>query len=703
MKKATNKLMSFLAAFAMVIGVLVAPFANANAAKAGTSVAGTASEETTTTVTLHKIKVSNLNGLPFTDKNEDETAIVGENNTEYTGNELNIKEFFGEDRKPEELEGVKFVYWVFDDKDKYDAMVEAPEDYETVKAVDDYLGTKGVTKEEVTSKKGGVALKDITVPAGENKFVWAVETSTVISGEGEDGEDQTITGMKAVPFGLALPLFGADGSVNTDLHVYPKNTTANQPKVDKDFKGNANAKKDRKEVDNNIVEDHHVGDNVPYEIETLIPAGVKYKTAVWTDQMTEGLTFNDDVKVSIGEKGKETALEAADFKVTKDHNGFILELTETGLAKINEQDTETRIYVEYSATLNENAKVERQERNDVIFHYGNNPQHGNTPYPTKPNQETGELTVEKDFPNVEGGWEPGESVEVTLVDAHTGKVVEFEDGQEAKVKLTETKKTHTWTGLDKDKQYKVVETFKPGDQVTYEYKEDGTVVIHDEKTDNPTPLNPQEPGVVTYGHRFQKIDQTDGTGIADAEFIVQRKNGDATEYLVKKGKEKLEADQADYAKAEKAYKDAVKEADSDNPDKENIDNLKETRDKAYVKAQSQWEFVADDTNATVFKSNKDGYFKVTGLATGDYELVETEAPNGYAKLTDPVPFIVEEGSTGETELSTGKDENGFTQVNNKKVTIPQTGGIGSLIFIVAGLALMGVAFTAMKRRNSVEA
>lgn len=709
MKKATNRILSFLSAFAMVIGVLVAPFANANAAeadtdvKAGTSVAGTASEETTTTVTLHKIKVSSLDGLPFTKKNETETAIVGENGIEYTGNKIedeDLARFFGEDRKAEELAGVKFVYWVFDDQGKYEEMVKNPTSYETVADVDDYLG-KGVTKKEVTSAKGGVALDAITVPAGENKFVWAVETSKVIPGEGEDGEKQTITGMKAVPFGLALPLFGADGKVNTDLHVYPKNTTANQPKVDKDFKGNANAKKDRKEVDNNIVEDHHVGDNVPYEIETLIPAGVKYKTAVWTDQMTEGLTFNDDVKVSIGEKGEETALEAAGFKVTKDHNGFILELTETGLAKINEQHAETRIYVEYSATLNENAKVERQERNDVIFHYGNNPQHGNTPYPTKPNQETGKLTVEKNFPNVEGDWEPGESVEVTLVDAHTGKVVEFEDEQEAKVTLTETKKTHTWTGLDKDKQYKVVETFKAGDQVTYEYKDDGTVVIHDEKTDNPTPMNPQEPGVVTYGHRFQKIDQTDGTGIADAEFIVQRKNGEATEYLVKKGKEELEAEQADYAAAEKAYKDAVKAADSDKSDTDNIKNLKEKRDKAYVKAQSQWEFAADDTNATVFKSNKDGYFKVTGLATGDYELVETEAPNGYAKLTAPVPFKVEKGSTGETELSTGNDKNGFTQVENKKVTIPQTGGIGSLIFIVAGIVIMAIAF-AMKRRNSYE-
>lgn len=714
MKKATNKLMSFLAAFAMVISVLVAPFTSANAAKAGTSVAGTASEETTTTVTLHKIKVSNLNGLPFEKKNETETAIVGENNTEYTGNELDIKNFFGEERNPEELAGVKFVYWVFDDQDKYEAMVEAPEDYETVKAVDDYLGKEGVTKKEVTSAKGGVALDTITVPANENRFVWAVETSKVIPGEGEDGEDQTITGMKAVPFGLALPLFKADGSVNTDLHVYPKNTTANQPKVDKDFEGKANAKQDRLEIsgkDAPIVKDVNVGDKVPYDIETLIPAGAQYKTTAWTDQMTEGLTFNDDVKIMIGAKDSEKEWDAANYTVKKDGNGFVLELTDAGLKAINGSENEIRLLVKYSATVNENAKVERPERNDVIFHFGNEPHHGNTPYPTKPNDK-GELKVEKDFPDVEGDWAEGEEVEVTLIDAHTGKPAEnLPNGQSAKVTLTNNEKTHTWEGLDKDKQYKVVETFKPGDEVTYVKQDDGSIKIEDRETGNPTPLNPEEPAVVTYGHRFQKIDQTDGTGIADAKFIVQRKNGDATEYLAKKGNEKLEADQADYAAAEKAYKDevaklTVKDGEITYPEgvtEKTIAEKKAARDEAYVKAQSQWEFVKDDANATVFKSNEEGYFKVTGLALGDYELVETEAPNEYAKLTAPVPFKVEKGSTGETELSTGKDENGFTQVENKKVTIPQTGGIGSLIFVVAGLALMAVAFVAMKRRNSYEA
>ena len=365
-------------------------------------------------------------------------------------------------------------------------MVAKPEAYDTVAEV------KALLNKDGTKIKSGETIQNIKVPANGHKYVWAVETSKTIE---KDGKQQTITGAKAVPFGLALPLFKADGSVNEDIHVYPKNTTANEPKVDKDFEGKANAEEDRREIDNDIVKDVKVGDVQNYDIETIIPAGAQYKTTAWTDQMTEGLTFNDDVKIMIGAKGSETEWNRANYTVKKDNNGFILELTEAGLNEINGKDKEIRLLVKYSATVNENAKVQRQERNDVIFHYGNDPHHGNTPYPTKPSN--GGLTVTKDFPDVTGGWAKGEEVEVTLIDAHTGKeATNLPNGQTAKVTLSETKKTHTWTGLDNDRQYIVKETFKAGDEVTYVKQDDGSIKIENRKTDNPTPKDPQEPGLV---------------------------------------------------------------------------------------------------------------------------------------------------------------------------------------------------------------
>lgn len=690
-----HKILSFLTAFAMVFGIVAAPFVNASAApQAGTPVGPTADTETKAKVTIHKIKVKSTTGFPI-EQQEGATEIVGKDGkTKYDGGQIakeNITGFFGDGA--EELANVTFTYWTFDSKENYEKMVADPSSYDTFEEVKALLNSDG---KDVKTTENGVETEEITVPANGHKYLWAVEKSKTITDA--DGKQQTITGGAAVPFGLALPLFKADGTVNSNIHVYPKNTTANEPKVDKDFEGKANAEQDRNEIDNNIKKDVKVGDNQPYDIETIIPAGANYKTAAWTDQMTEGLTFNNDVTVKMGAKGQETDLDKADYKVTPDGNGFVLELTETGLAKINNQPNEVRLLVKYSATVNENAKVERQERNDVIFHYGNDPHHGNTPYPTKPSK--GELTVEKNFPNVEGKWTKGEEIDVTLIDAHTGKPAEnLPDGQTAKVTLTENKKTHKWTGLDNDKQYIVKETFKAGDEVTYVKQADGSIKIEDRKTDNPTPKDPQEPGLVTYGHRFQKVDH-EGKGLPNAEFIVKNNiTGDADngKVLAQKEAKDLAADEAAYQAAEKAYKDAVKEGKADTE----IAPLKAARDAAYIKVNTQWKWIddtADHTGAYVFKSGTDGYFKVTGLMPGAYQLVETKQPDGYAKLTKPVDFTIAEGSTGVTELKAGKleDAKGFKQIENKKVTIPQTGGIGSIIFVVAGLMIMGLAAYKMK-------
>ncbi len=122
---------------------------------------------------------------------------------------------------------------------------------------------------------------------------------------------------------------------------------------------------------------------------------------------------------------------------------------------------------------------------------------------------------------------------------------------------------------------------------------------------------------------------------------------------------------------------------------------------------TQWGEQKDSIKLT---SNDLGQFEIAGLAPGKYTLVEVKAPKDYVdaeKATLEFEFEVTKDGNKTKDIDFGvkddKESDNAQQIINKKVTIPQTGGIGSLIFIVAGLAIMGIAFVAMKKRNAVEA
>lgn len=92
----------------------------------------------------------------------------------------------------------------------------------------------------------------------------------------------------------------------------------------------------------------------------------------------------------------------------------------------------------------------------------------------------------------------------------------------------------------------------------------------------------------------------------------------------------------------------------------------------------------DYANATKFISDADGRFEVTGLAYGDYMLREIKAPNGFQKLTDDVDFEIDKDSyNNATALPIANSSKGGT--------LPSTGGMGIIAFIVIGLGLMAAA------------
>lgn len=679
------KFLTVLLALVMTLGAF-APFSAVKAADEESN--GTES------VTIHKILLT-------------KTALdAHKEDKKYDGNAiLDIKDFFG-DQKAEEIDG---VYFKLQKAKVVNPDVTKDEHWEDIE------GKAGKTE-------GGKGLK-IDTTGLEKGTYRLVEDLTKSTYKGEDGE--LLADSKAVPTKITLPIVNEEGIVK-DAHVYPKNTQE-KPKVDKDFKD----KNELRPVDEKDADEIHggadvdknqrdkkratadLGENIPYEIKTVIPAKTKYKTLAWDDTMSKGLTFNDDIKLQIG--GTDATL-GTDYIVSYKENGFTIQLLEEGLKKVYDKDAETEIYITYSATVNGEAEVDKTEKNKLKFYYDNNISVKVKPEPTNP--VDGKLKVTKDFPNVTGNWVEGEEVTVTIIDEETKKPVKFEDGQQATVVLTKDKQTHEWTGLDNNKKYKVVETFKPSDIVTYEKGENGEVKIHDEiKPEKPNKIEPSVPEVILGGRKFVKTNNEDKGSdklerLAGAEFYVKNAEG---KYLVaaKKDAQKVADAKAALDEAVKAYNNLTAEEQKDEKiKKEKLDAINE-KQKAYNDA-----FVANateytwgektDANVVVLTSDAEGRFEIKGLAYAKgYKLEEKTAPKGFAKLQDEPEFEVKEGSyvSSDVDLQYNKENTdaGYgLQIKNKNVTIPQTGGIGTVIFTVVGVMLMVGAAFALKRRKEDE-
>lgn len=118
-----------------------------------------------------------------------------------------------------------------------------------------------------------------------------------------------------------------------------------------------------------------------------------------------------------------------------------------------------------------------------------------------------------------------------------------------------------------------------------------------------------------------------------------------------------------------------------------------------------WAFdswVDDVEQATVITTeNTTAAVIVRGLKSGIYTLVETEAPAGYVKGADTEITINKELSEEQGNRLIGLFTEKATVINTQGSELPETGGIGTTIFYIAGalLAVSAVALLIVKRRK----
>lgn len=611
-------------------------------------------------------------------------------------------------------------------------------------------------------------LATVKLPDG---YYWAVESVT----------PDKVTSAIAVPFGLTLPLMNgkdvgdkkAGTHYLTKLYIYPKNVQTDDVQIDKDHANynEADGKwydKDGKEVKSEDLGikyadyqrekktvSRQLNEDSTFQSDTTIPRNYKFDSFSWIDTMSEGLTYNKDVVVTIdyvdaqGAKQEKQDFINADNKatyVTERDNGFEIKVT-----KDQVKDTlveylkngPVTFHFKYSAKVNNSAVVDKPQSNSITF---------------KPGEPTGVPDVRDADGKIEitKSWKKdGADVTPTATDltyyvedADTGKTVasvtvksdatagtKIDAGKGITFTVGANFGSGTFEGLPAG-SYKVREAVN-GYLPTYEIP--GAVPGGDaqapagklniENNDKPEVKKPSEPTVEFHGKKFVKTDQLKNEDrLFGAEFVIRNNSDDANNpdkgkfLVVKAGTQKIEE-----AAAVKAAKEALdaKIAEYNKLSGENqkaakanyeteIDTLQKAYNDAVIAARTEFTWVegtgankdVPPTDAYKLVSDGQGRFEITGLSAGKYELIEITAPVGYAKLESPVPFEVKHGTYTKDESANKINYNkaetetkDALRVDNKKVTIPQTGGMGTVLFTVVGIALMGGAVMAMKKNR----
>jgi fimbrial isopeptide formation D2 family protein/LPXTG-motif cell wall-anchored protein len=421
-----------------------------------------------------------------------------------------------------------------------------------------------------------------------------------------------------------------------------------------------------------------IGDELTYTVTATIPSDVMYYNTYFlrfNDTMTEGLTYQADAKIML-----YTTSDTSGVDVTKYF--YVTPSTETDgatltaacedimlLSNLDEVtgdiDSQASFVMTYTAKLNSNAaingggtkgsdnkltSVNAANTNTANLTYSNNPNNSGTPGGTaKPEEPSKDPTAPDDSATTTDAVTNTYTLKLHLVKVDSSNQATALDGAVFQL---------SGTGVNK------------------------VVVVEDKyfRADEDGVQAAVDAGYVTLG-----------TGFGKADYL----KTNSTRYY------KTSASAADGYTTTAPTSGAAGYADS-------TDTI------GYFRVQAISTKGTDETETSVIGYvNSNGVVEFSGLGAGNYTFKEVLAPSGYEPIDDVNFTIVFNSATNEFNISSTssitefvqnhESINGVMNINIKNATataLPQTGGIGTTIFYVAGTILvLGAAVALITRRR----
>lgn len=451
---------------------------------------------------------------------------------------------------------------------------------------------------------------------------------------------------------------------------------ADKPGLDKKIDGNNDT--DDSTTGDVSYNNAAVGDRVPYKLTTKVPdmSGYEKYYFVITDTLSKGLTFNDDVEITIG----SNKLTRAYMKTEED--GSI------GYYTTYRKD-------EVTGVESYEGKVSGDQ---LTFLYT---------VETDVNATTGETTVEIVFVDF---------IQYKYKNTGNGESVSgFEPGTQITVRYSATVNQDAVIGVEGNpNKAKLTYSNNPNQKV------DGTP----ENPDKPDPKIPigetPESETRTYvtDLKVLKVDQ-DGKKLTGAKFSI---SGEAKFVVIINEKIYEEDTEGTYYR----LKDGTYTETVPVTDKSELNNSKlyddvntKYRKVAVIDQNTRKENIAAEGYV-----DSDGILHFAGLAAGTYTITEIKAPDGYNLLKAPINVTIGFEAPKDAETSTdctwtyewgyGENDNmvNADTVNTNQITVtnkagnelPSTGGMGTKVFYVLGFILVAGAAVLLitKRRMSAE-